>query len=67
MTRKDYQLIANVLKAHTPSRGVQAEAQTMLERAWTLRNIALTFAHELASENPRFDRAKFLRACGLSD
>lgn len=29
------------------------------------RAMADMFAHELAGTNPRFDRARFLRACGV--
>ena len=61
MTRKDYQLIASILKEdrvlffdglHTPGQAAHALHCT-------------AFADRLQSENPRFDRARFLRACGL--
>lgn len=29
------------------------------------RRMADQFAHELAGTNPKFDRARFLRACGV--
>ncbi len=29
------------------------------------REVAITFAINLAKTNPKFDRARFLRACGL--
>jgi hypothetical protein len=37
------------------------ERQTSTE--WTQDDIANAFADELARTNPRFDRARFLRAC----
>ena len=59
MTRKDYQLIADaVRKAMTADHG------------WDTRPICRTardIADALASDNPRFDRARFLAACGVPE
>jgi hypothetical protein len=56
MTRKDYQLIANVFN----------ELAQVIELEGT---IATTLIHNLAddlqADNPRFDRARFLTACGV--
>jgi hypothetical protein len=54
MTRKDYKLIADVIKA---SRSVPS--------AIHLRNFALDLSIELQKENPNFKPALFLKACGL--
>jgi hypothetical protein len=54
MTRKDYQLIADVIKA---SRSVPS--------AIHLRALALDLSIELKKENPNFKPALFLKACGL--
>jgi hypothetical protein len=54
MTRKDYELIARVIR--------YAEID---ERAGD--RIARDFAYALAKDNPRFDRARFLKACGVED
>jgi len=51
MTRKDFQLIADVIKLHVDSHTGQA--------------LALDFAQALLKANPRFDRRRFLSACGL--
>jgi hypothetical protein len=53
MTRKDYVLIA-----------------TSIECAWYLNDsqretIAKDFANSLSMDNPRFDRDRFLVACGV--
>jgi hypothetical protein len=66
MTRKDYILIAKAVKE-------------MNDRAWNMhtaqdrvvaRTVVSGLAHELVAElgntNPRFDRNKFLTACGLN-
>ena len=57
MTRKDYQLIA----------GVFAHFAEIVEIHETIgADIAEVMADALAQENPRFDRAKFLTACGVN-
>jgi hypothetical protein len=57
MTRKDYELIAKVLKDFTPDDGVFIERD----------QIAGALANALYFENPRFDRARFLVAAGVID
>lgn len=52
MTRKDYELIARTLKAY----GNGGES---------VEDIAKLLAHNLSLENPRFDRERFLEACGV--
>jgi len=57
MSRKDYTIIAAVIASmptHAPAlRTAQASA-------------AHAFATALASDNARFDRARFLAACGVA-
>ena len=56
MTRKDYELIA----------GVFASFSDIVELSETIgADIARRLADELAEENPRFNSARFLSACGL--
>ena len=57
MTKKDYVLIANVFnKFCDPQKK---------ERFIIACDIAYIMSDTLQSENPRFDREKFLRACGV--
>lgn len=56
MTRKDYQLIAN---AFCDSKPVTETALTQ----W--KNDVTILARALATTNPRFDRERFLKACGI--
>lgn len=51
MTRKDYQLIAEVF-----ARSAGDDLAKL---------IALNLADKLAEDNPRFDKARFLTACGV--
>lgn len=55
MTRKDYQLIADVLAKFTAEGGVTIERDAM----------AYDLADAFALDNPRFDRARFLIASGV--
>ena len=56
MTRKDYQLIADVFKAH----------QDGGDRDIVVRGLALSLAIELQKDNPRFNKAMFIKACTRS-
>lgn len=57
MTRRDFELIARVLREHY----TEAPTET------TQYGLAAHFASELAAENPRFDRERFLQAAGVED
>lgn len=56
MTRKDFQLIARVIK----------ESEGAVIDDLSRDGLAEMFADELASTNPAFDRARFLKACGVN-
>jgi hypothetical protein len=54
MSRKHFRLIAAAIAAQVPTVGHSAALQ-----------IAAALADDFAYENPRFDRQRFLRACGV--
>jgi hypothetical protein len=56
MTKKDYELIAKVLK-NTGG----GDYKALMAHG----NTCATFAEALAKENPRFNSVKFLEACGM--
>jgi hypothetical protein len=58
MTRKDYELIAEVIKT---ARKVETGEAVLV----SVEHLANTLATELEIENPRFNRARFLSACGV--
>ena len=62
MTRKDYILIAAAMLLTRLNYGPSWNAN--LFRA--LDDASKALADELARDNPRFDRAKFLTACGVN-
>ena len=57
MTRKDFQLIADVLKASSTS---------PMNRC-VIKELAVSFASELAKTNPRFNAQRFVKACTESN
>ena len=62
MTRKDYVAIAAVFKSRNEmAQNIQNRAVRMTHYA----EIAGSLADMLAANNPRFDRARFLKACGV--
>lgn len=68
MTRRDYVLIAAILGQTKPAEGTGATSRDAWQDAgafgaWLA--VCRKFAACLALENPRFDRARFLRACGV--
>ena len=74
MTRKDYELIAAEFKryadcdhdhfARLDAAGFEPEAQHRA-RYSRLTLLANSLAVRLAQDNSRFDRATFLKACGI--
>ena len=56
MTRKDFELIASTIR-NMPSHA--ASLRTARE------SCARAFADALGATNPRFDKARFLKACGV--
>jgi hypothetical protein len=62
MTRKDYVLIADAIRTQIE---ISAKFEEEESRA-AARNIAYDLAWKLSEDNPRFDRARFLTACGVN-
>jgi len=63
MTRKDYIAIAEVIRQAGPASGMPTDWKTGCNSA--REYIARNLAYSLAADNPRFDRARFLKACGV--
>ena len=62
MTRKDYVLIAQVIKTQID---MSDKFQEELSKVGA-QNIAYDLAWKLSEDNPRFDRGRFLQACGVN-
>jgi hypothetical protein len=59
MSKKDYVMIANVFHAECASQNFASGPCASAKR------LAEMLAMKFQSSNPRFDRDKFLRACGF--
>ncbi len=55
MTRKDFELIADVLSGHYRNGNEEQKAE--------ITACALSFAQRLQSTNPRFNVQRFVKAC----
>jgi len=60
MTKKDYELIANVIHQAKYTANIMGPDCSRI-----YRKIAVDMADRLAGNNSRFDRDKFLKACGV--
>ena len=58
MTRKDYVMLAEIINKNATS----STESTFIHFA----RMAEDLATELQADNPRFDRARFLTACGVN-
>lgn len=74
MTRRDFQLIAESLKKTRPAHYTERlnsipEGELAWKRAecsvWNC--VCKTIANDLSGTNPRFDRSRFLDACGVKE
>ena len=62
MTKKDYELIAKVIKVHANFKCTYTD-----QRKVEMLDLAIDLAVYFQEENPRFDRDRFLKACGLGE
>lgn len=64
MTRKDYELLADAIRV---SINLNQFHPPYEERLSAIRSVIYVLADFLLRENPRFDRERFEKACGLGD
>ena len=65
MTRKDYQLIADAIRAVYRTQGEFGWNDSTLDRQDAIRQVANSLVCRLVEDNPRFDEDRFREACGL--
>lgn len=63
MTKKDFEVIAQVLRDSRPEHNGSRDAFRATEQ---INVVSIAFADRFAQMNPRFNRAIFLRACGVA-
>ena len=62
MTKKDFELIAGVLRNNLKGKGFINNSINDAQRESAVRCMVLDFSLELARVNPRFDTARFIKA-----
>jgi hypothetical protein len=67
MTRKDYVMLAGIIKDCNLIPTLNNNKALASIQADMLFTVASQLAYKLEQDNPRFDRAKFLTACGLKE
>jgi hypothetical protein len=65
MQRRHFELIAATVRSLQSIPGADESADYATGYDTARADIATQFANRLAGENPRFDRARFLAACGV--
>lgn len=65
MTRKDFEIIAAALKNALPVAKFASSTRAAEEQINAHRDICGVLANALGQTNPRFDTARFLKACGI--
>lgn len=67
MTKKDYELIAEGLRELRESSKTQVYKATREQELADNKATAVHLADKFEQDNPKFDRKKFLTACGIND
>jgi len=67
LTKKDFMMIATTIASHHDT--IEACDGDFYEggRYDAANNIAWKLADYFATQNPRFDRSRFMKACGLTE
>lgn len=74
MTRKDYVMIADAIRELLADIERESGPMAVCDRTRALmagehlgvRHVAMRLADQLRQDNPRFDRTRFMAACGLT-
>ena len=68
MTRKDYVMIAETIRELLADidREPPGMREVLTGERIGVRSVALRLADQLRQDNPRFDRTRFIEACGLT-
>lgn len=66
LSRKNYEAVARILKTEVDA--LAARTRISDDSVWEVETVLAALSHDLANyfetDNARFDRAKFLAACG---
>ncbi len=65
MTRKDYELIASVIARHVGAYKSSGDTKEAADKIRAVGLLAAEISKVFGETNPRFDSARFLRACDI--
>ena len=65
MTKKHYELLAGSISRSRMANGLIGNAKERAAAIGGVRLVAIDIAATLAADNPRFNRKRFLTACGF--
>jgi hypothetical protein len=65
MERRHFELIAGCVSRSRMAKSLTGNAKERNAALSGIRLVATDLAATLANENPNFDRARFMKACGL--
>lgn len=66
MTRKHFVAIAASIRAEREAAAANLEGETRTVALGVIDRVARSLVADLAATNPRFDRGRFLDACGVA-
>ena len=67
MSKKDYEMIADLLRSELEQIEQCQEGSYKDGQKFEATLIANRLSYALKAANPRFDRARFLKACGIGE
>jgi hypothetical protein len=65
MSKKDYELIAGVFAEHVAGWGGCYPPEVTSAQVSAIGTVVAALSRELEKENPRFNRVRFVDACGF--
>ena len=67
LTKKDFKAVAEIINKHTGRSAAYFNGIHRPEVTQTVQRITDKLADYFTTQNPRFDRSRFMRACGLTE
>ena len=67
MSKKHYEAVAKIIKTRIDAAVTDSSANFEAGERYAALNIARDFANLAAADNSKFNRSRFLIACGIND
>ena len=65
LTKKDFKAVAEIVTRLHPAKSKTGDFNK--GENFALKNVAIKLADYFTTQNPRFDRNRFMKACGLEN